>query len=145
MPNKSFIIGAKSANHVSIKVFGYEVPQHAAANELNWLCVELDVSAGAWSGRVRDAYVTTIEVKEFREQVEQLMAGQRAEAHLEPMEPHLVLKLASEPNGRVEVSGVAFDEPEGVNAIAFNWEIDLKDLKGLSKQLKDIEAAYPTR
>src|SRR4051812_35745790 len=116
MPNKSFIIGALTGNHVAIKIFGYDVPQESEPNEVNWLCAELSVSAGAWAGRVRQAYVTTSEVREFREQVEQLAAGQSTLAHLEPMEPHLVLKLASEPNGRVEVSGVAFDEPEGVNA-----------------------------
>ena len=145
MPNKSFTVGALASNHVSVKVFGYEVPQDSAASERNWLCAELSVSAGAWSGRVREAYVTASEVREFREQVEELMAGKRAEAQLEPMEPHLVLKLAAEANGRVEVSGVAFDEPEGVNAIAFNWEIDLKDLKNLSRQLRDIEGAWPSR
>jgi hypothetical protein len=103
------------------------------------------VSAGVWSGRVRDAYITTTEITEFREQLEQVIDGQRVDAQLEPMEPHLVLKLALEENGRVEVSGVAFDEPEGVNAIVFNWEIEAKALKGVLKQLKEIEGKYPAR
>jgi hypothetical protein len=145
MPNKSFVIGALEGNHVAIKIFGYEHPQAAEHSEANWLSAELNVWAGVWGGKVRDASLTTSEVRDFRLQVEELAAGKRDEAHLEPIEPHLVLKLASEGDGRVEVSGVAFDQPQGVNAIAFNWIMEHKLLKVLARQLHEVEDEYPPR
>jgi hypothetical protein len=144
MPNKTFVIGALEGNYVALKIFGYEHPQGSESTEVNWLAAELSVSAGGWGGRVRDASLTTGEVRDFRMQVEELVAGKRDEAHLEPIEPHLVLKLAAE-GDKVEVSGVAFDRPHGVNAIAFNWIIDQKHLKSLVKQLHEVEGEFPPR
>jgi hypothetical protein len=145
MSNKSFVIGALEGNYVAIKIFGYEHPQSAEHSEANWLSAELRVAAGVWGGRVRDASLTTSEVRDFRLQVEELAEEKRDEAHLEPIEPHLVLKLASEGDGRVEVSGVAFDQPQGVNAIAFNWIMDHKALQALARQLREVEEEFPPR
>jgi hypothetical protein len=145
MPNKSFVIGSLEHDHVAVKVFGYEYPLIQDPEDANWLCVEISVSAGAWNGRVRDAFVTTAEVKSLHDQLEELVGGKRNEAMFEPMEPHLIIKIATETDGRIEVSGVAFDRPEGVNAIAFNWLVDLKQLKTLLHQLRDLEKEYPVR
>jgi hypothetical protein len=145
MPNRTFVVGALEGNHVAITIFGYENPQAVDAADANWLSAEIAVSAGGWSGRVRNAYFSTAEIAEFRDQVDRLAGGRQSEANLEPMEPHLILKLASEASGKLQVSGVAFDQPDGVNALAFNWLADFRQLKALSKQLADIEKAYPPR
>jgi hypothetical protein len=146
MPYKSFVIGALEGDHVAVKVFGYEYPEiQEDAEASNWLCAEISVSAGVWGGRVRDAYISTRELAALREQVQRLASGDSQEANFEPMEPHLILKLATEGHGKIEVSGVAFDEPEGVNAIAFNWLMDPKQLKSLLHQLREIEGDYPPR
>jgi hypothetical protein len=145
MPSKSFVIGALEGNYVAVKVFGYEAPKADEAKDANWLCAEISVSAGAWSGRVRDAFVTTAEIARFRDQLEILIQGKSKEAHFEPMEPHLILKISAEPGGKVQVSGVAFDEPEGVNALAFNWLADPKQLKNVVKQISEIESEFPPR
>ena len=145
MPNKSFVIGVLEGNHVAVTVFGYESPQAVEAADANWLSAEIAVSAGAWNGRIRNAYFTTAEIADFRDQAERLASGKELEANLEPMEPYLILKLATEASGKLQVSGVAFDQPDGVNAVAFNWLADFKQLKALAKQLDEIEKAFPPR
>jgi hypothetical protein len=145
LPAKSFVVGALEANHVAVKIFGYEAPLEAEAKDANWLSAEIRVSAGSWSGRVRDAFITTAEIRAFRENAEKFVAGAVTEANFEPMEPHLILKLSADSGERVQVSGVAFDQPEGVNAIAFNWQVEPAQLHLLVKQLKSVEEEFPPR
>jgi hypothetical protein len=144
MQSPSFVIGALDGNHLNFKVFGYESPLENKGHDANWLSVELSVAAGCWTGRVRNAFLTTQEVHILRERLDDLLKDKVTELSFEPMEPHVVLKLVKDGN-HIEASGVAFDNPEGVNAIAFNWMVDNKQLKSLQGQLREVESAFPVR
>lgn len=140
---QTFIVGRVGADHVAVDVLGYERAASSDPFESNWLRAEISVSAGQWHGKIAKAFFTTHEIQHFRVELEKLAKGSIPFAELNPMEHNLILKLSGDGQGNLEVSGVAFDNPGGFNALAFNWVLDTSCLPELVRQLKELEKTFP--
>ena len=141
--NFAFTVGSRASDYVTIEVLGYDDAKADDKVRANWLRAAVVVSAGAWSGRLVQVAFTTREFMHFKEQVQALIKHGKGQASFEPMESYLILRLSADGTGRLEISGVAFDRPDGHNALAFNWGEDSALLKPLLERLKDIEHAFP--
>ncbi len=143
MNYQTFIVGRVGSDHVAVDVLGYEKAGSSHPFESNWLRAEVSVSAGGWQGKIPKAFFTTQEVQHFRLALEKLLKEPKGTAELNPMEHNLILKLSGDGQGNLEVSGVAFDNPGGFNALAFNWLLDQSCLPELIRQLKELEKTFP--
>ena len=144
MQPHAFIVGAVTGDHVIIEIFDYENKSAQDKVQANLLKAAFSVSAGSWGGSHKHVAFSTGEIRDFREQLEKVVKDTNNQARFEPLESYLILKITGDAQGHIEVSGVAFDRPEGLNAIAFNWPLEVSALRPLVEQLKNIEKVFPT-
>ena len=125
--SRSFHIGDKAAEHITVDVVSREHPDKSDYWDGNWLTAEIEVASGPFRGNYRAA-LRAEEFVHFRDQLQRLVDDNEAPpAEFESMEPWLRFNIhRSDRHGHLRVSGRAQTEPffEEHNIFYFVLELE---------------------
>jgi hypothetical protein len=125
-------IGHAAAQHVNI-----DVMEHASEN---WLVANIEVACGIWKGAFQWQFLKG-ELRQFGQQVQTLYQTLTGTAVLEPLEPHLTLRLTGDSKGHIEVEGRAEDELQSGTYLVFHFSLDQTDLASVGSALIAVDPA----
>lgn len=140
----SFSLGRSKTEQVVVTAHGYERSVTGEYFDDNWVSVEVSVSAGAFSGRYRAAFLTEDFVR-FQSLLQPLFETLTGQAEFTTLEEQLTLKIAALSRGNIEVNGIALDQAGISNKLQFHLEIDQTCLAETLRGLNEIIASFPLR
>ena len=139
----SITVGHQAIERVSLEVVRRERPDDDDYWDGNWLVVDVQISAGGFSGHAV-ASLRADELRDFWEALERMHNAVTGTARLESMEGWLTLVFSCHKTGRITVEGEAADRPGTGNSLNFTLpDMDQTYLPGLIDELRDCERAYP--
>ena len=133
------LVGRREADHLSLLPLRRSNPDAQDFWDGNWLKVEVVVRAGAFQGRF-EADLRTDELEHFAEQLGQAHSAGEGLAALDSVEGWVKLRLALEPDGRLEAACEVTDDPGLGGSLRFalgsfpEQVLDLRD--GLAELLR---------
>jgi hypothetical protein len=141
---KTFRIGSKESDQISISVLSYERPPSEDFYDNNWVTSQISVSTGAFAGQF-NAALTTQDFVVFMPQLESLFNTLKGEAKFQTIEGQIEFTLSGNGRGGIEVTGFAIDRLGDGNQLQFRYEIDQTFLPPALRQLHEIISEFPTR
>lgn len=140
----SFLLIGSDRNKVEILVRRYERTRTGEYYDDNWLIAQISVRAGGFSGHF-PVTVLASEWVDFRQQLQTLCETRSGEAVFCTLERQLSIRLVANGQDRVEVSGIAMDQPGTGNQLEFMFALDPVNLKPALAELNDIISTFPVR
>ncbi|WP_346056576.1 MULTISPECIES: WapI family immunity protein [Amycolatopsis] len=137
------LIGSPLGDRVEITVLGRMHPGATDFDDGNWLYSPVDVVVGGFKGHI-PAGLRAEELRGFREELVKAYEDFGGVARLESLEEWLSLTATVHRSGRIEVRGVARDQPGSANTLTFLLDdLDQTDLPPIIDALTAIGEAFP--
>ena len=100
--------------------------------------IQVQASAGAWTGKLVDLRLKSAELSSFITELGVLIESQNGDAHLETEEGEIDVQIEAATKGRFVVAGYISTGLDRQVTLEFAFETDLKSLSPLVPQLKQI-------
>jgi hypothetical protein len=141
-PSTEIVIGDIDAQHVVIRPLFRSQPDLFDGSDGNWIDCELQIAAGAFSGRLR-ADLRSDEFQSFSEELESLARTLEGTAAFSTLDGQLAFSLTGDGTGRVRVTGEAIDAAETGNRLQFRFDIDRQQMPPICEALDHLLGAFP--
>lgn len=140
----TFSFGGEDRERIQVLVYGYERASVGDYHDDNWLSVEVQIDAGALTGRFQAAFLTE-ELVYFLEELRSLHSTLRGKASFTTMEEQLSLELEGNGLGHISLLGKTSDQPGIGNQLQFQLSLDQTQLQASLRSLEAVVNAYPVR
>jgi hypothetical protein len=141
-PSTEIVIGDIDAQHVVIRPLFRSQPDLFDAKDGNWIDCELEIAAGAFSGRFR-ADLRSDEFQSFSEELAGVSRTLDGTATFSTLDGQISFSLTGDGTGPVRVTGEAVDAAASGNRLHFRFDIDRMQLPPLCESLEHLLAAFP--
>jgi hypothetical protein len=141
-PTTDVLIGHADGQHVLIRPLSRRHPGLFDHHDANWIDCELDITAGAFSGRFR-ADLRSEEFHAFLQEAEALSGTLEGAASFATAEGAIAIAVTGDGNGDLRVRGEAADGAHAGNRLRFDFAIDPACMPDLCQSLAYLLAAYP--
>jgi hypothetical protein len=141
-PSTEIVIGDIAAQHVLIRPLFRSHPDLFDVKDGNWIDCELEIAAGAFSGRFR-ADLRSDEFQSFSEELEGLSRTLEGAATFSTLDGQIAFALTGDGTADVRVTGEAIDAADSGNRLQFRFDIDRMQLPPLCEALDHVLGAFP--
>ena len=141
---QTFSFGGEDRERIKVLVYGYERAPVGDYHDDNWLSVEVQIDAGAFTGRFQAAFLTE-ELGSFLEELRILNSTLQGKASFTTMEEQLSLELEGNGLGHICLLGKPSDQPGIGNKLQFQLSLDKTQLQASLRSLEVVVNAYPVR
>lgn len=141
---QTFSFGDEDRERIQVLVCGYERAQAGHYHDDNWLSVEVQVDAGAFTGRFKASFLTQ-ELVSFLEELRILHSTLRGKAKFTTMEEQLSIEIEGNGLGHMRLLGKISDQPGIGNQLQFQLSLDQNQLQASLRSLEVVVNAYPVR
>jgi hypothetical protein len=136
------LIGARQANHLSLRPLRRSYPDAEEFWEGNWLKVAVGVRAGAFRGAF-EADLRSDELQAFFEQLQPLQGSAAGTAALQSAEGWVTVRLALDQRGRLDGTCEVQDDPAMGSSLRFTLGSEPAQLAPMLAALAGILEAFP--
>lgn len=140
----SFTLGAGPQEAVTVSVIGYAYDPTGETYGDNWLRCEIEMHAGAFSGRF-PANLLSHELLDLLRGLGGLHETLRGEYAFEAMEGQLAFKATCGSLGHLAIEGRAKDDPAFGHTLTFGFSLDQTYLAQTLRQLAEVMRTFPVR
>jgi hypothetical protein len=141
---QKFSFGGEERERVQVLVYGYERAPVGDYYDDNWLSVEVQINAGAFTGSFQATFLTE-ELTSFLEELRVLHSTLRGKASFTTMEGQLSLELEGNGMGHINLLGKTSDQPGIGNQLQFQLSLDQTQLQDSLQSLEALVKKYPVR
>jgi hypothetical protein len=141
-PSTEIIIGDIDAQHVLIRPLFRSHPDLFDVKDGNWIDCELEIAAGAFSGRFR-ADLRSDEFQSWSEELQGLSRTLDGTATFSTLDGQIAFSLTGDGTGQVRVTGEAIDAAESGNRLQFRFDVDRMQLPRVCEALVHLLGAFP--
>lgn len=127
---------------LSLTVHGRSRPDSSDYWDGNWLWCSVEVSAGAFRGKV-DGLLRNEDLARFLPRLEGLSEKSSGDAFFDTVEGWLDVRLTGDGRGHVELRGQLVDTPADGNSLEFRLSLDQTYLPPLMAQLRAALEQFP--
>jgi hypothetical protein len=136
------LIGARQANHLSLRPLRRSYPDAEDFWEGNWLKVAVAVRAGAFQGAF-EADLRSDELQAFFEQLQALPGAAEGKAALQSAEGWVTVRLVLDQRGRLDGTCEVQDDPAMGSSLRFALGPEPAQLAPMLAALARILKAFP--
>jgi hypothetical protein len=136
------LIGARQANHLSLRPLRRSYPDAEDFWEGNWLKVAVEVRAGAFHGAF-EADLRGDELQAFFEQLQALQGAAEGKAALQSAEGWVTVRLVLDQRGRLDGTCEIQDDPAMGSSLRFTLGSEPAQLAPMLAALAGILEAFP--
>lgn len=141
-PTTDVLIGAADLHHVLIRPLGRKHPGLFDHQDSTWIECDLDIAAGAFSGRFH-ADLRSEEFDVFLQEADALSRSLEGAASLTAGDGGIAIAVTGDGNGPLRVRGEAVDVADAGNRLRFDFAIDQACVPDICQSLRYLLAAYP--
>ena len=127
-----------------VQFFGYQFPDSDDFWDGNWLTTEISCETENARINFRDNCIRNVELRSFEEQLQSLNDRRAKSAELQPMEPYVAWRIATQ-GSLGQLSSEIGLKPGCDESHSFVFTIDRSYIPPLVQQIRSVLYAYPVR